>query len=74
VIINIVNLKLKLSFLSSQKKIKFFKRHMLSNAFCQFRYVRKRTNVFLRRGNYRTTKWKNTKINCKSTGGAPSQI
>jgi len=37
--------KLKLSFLSFQKKIKFLQRHILSKAFCQFLYVRMRTNA-----------------------------
>jgi len=45
-ITKIVNLKLKLGYLSSQKKIKFFQRHILSQAFCHFPYVRMRENAF----------------------------
>jgi len=42
----IVNLKLKLGYMSSQKKIQFFQRQILSKAFCQFPKVRMRTNAF----------------------------
>jgi len=41
-----MNLKLKLGYLSSQKKIQFFQRHILSKAFCHFPNVRMRTNAF----------------------------
>jgi len=41
-----VNLKLKLDYLSSHKKIKIFQRHVLSKAFCRSSKVRMRTNAF----------------------------
>ena len=44
--ITTVNVNRKLGYLSSQKKIKFFHMHILSNAFCPFPNDRKRTNVF----------------------------
>jgi len=41
-----VNVNCKLGYLSSQKKIKIFQRHIFSNAFCPFPNDRMRTNVF----------------------------
>jgi len=42
----IVNLNFKLGYLSSQKKIKSFQRHISSKTFFHFPNVRMRTNVF----------------------------
>jgi len=71
-----VNLNRKLGYLSSHKKIKIFQRQILSKAFCHFLNVRLQTNiqVFFAKAQLQTTKWNNTKIYCKTTGGVPSQI
>ena len=64
--------QVKLPYLSSQKKINFFQRHILSKAFYHFPNVRKRTNAF--REEARPRMWKDTKIYCNTIGGASSQI
>jgi len=66
--------QVRLPYLSSQKKIKFFQRHILSKAFYHFSQCQNENDCLLRRGISRTTKWKNTKINCNTIGEAPSQI
>jgi len=56
----------KFCFLSSQKKINFLKtdivKSILSISICQ-----NENRCFLRKGNCRATRWKNTKINCKTS-------
>jgi len=72
VITTTANLNRKLGYLSSQKKIKIFK-----DTYCQ-----KRSAIFPM-SEWRWMffaeaiadhKWKNTKLNCKTTGGVPSHI
>jgi len=56
-----------------KKNLNFSKTHIVKIilSFSQCRYE---TQCVLRRGNYKITKWKNTKINCKTTGRVPSRI
>jgi len=64
-----VSLNRKLGYLSFQKKIKNFQKHILSKAFPMLESER----MFFAKRQLQTTKWKNAKINCK-TSGVPSQI
>jgi len=45
-------------------------RHPRSKRFCHLATVK----MFFAKRSLPTTKWKNTKISCKTTGGVPSQI
>ena len=55
-----------IGYLSSQKKIPFFQKHILSKAL-SFSKCQNEKACFSRRGNRRTTKWKNSTINCKTS-------
>jgi len=49
---------------------KFLETYEMSKTFCHFASVR----MFFAKRHFPTRKCKNTKINCKTSGGVPSQI
>ena len=66
-----VNLKLKLDYVNFSNKIQISEEVYYKKTFCHFPNVRIRTNAFNER-QVQTTKCKNTKENCRSTGGVSS--
>jgi len=51
----------------------FLKTHIVKSIL-SFSQCQNENECFSRKENCRTAKWKNTKINCNTTGGVPSQI
>jgi len=66
-----VNLKLELGYLSFQNKSKHFQEDILSNTL-SFSQCQNENECFSLTGNCRSQNGKDTKINCKTTGGVLS--
>ena len=77
-----VNLKLKLGYYNYRRNLKYYN-YRRNLKFFKGTYCQKYSVIFLMsewegmlfaKSKLQTTKWKNTKTNCKTTRGAPSQI
>ena len=56
-----------------EENLVFSKVNIIVKSILSFSIYPNENKRFLRRSNCRTTKWKNTEINCETSGGAPSQ-